>query len=66
MTFQLPDEAPNIMLDIGLGQNTLETVLQTVCIRMEDKEIDLVWRGAHPYPSYEWLADMKKQIVEVK
>lgn len=65
-TFQLPDEAPNIMLDIGLGQNTLETVLQTVCIRMEDKEIDLVWRGAHPYPSYEWLADMKKQIVEVK
>lgn len=63
--FQLPNEKPEIMLNIGLGENQLDVVLQTVCIRMEDKEVDLVWRGAHTYPSYEWLTEMKKQIVEV-
>ena len=64
-SFQLPNDKPQMMLDIGLGNNQLDVVLHTVCIRMEDKEIDLVWRGAHVYPGVDWLPEMTRQVVEV-
>ena len=65
-SFKLPNDQPKIMLDIGLGQNQLTVVLHTVCIRMEDNEVDLIWRGAHHYPGIEWLPKMKKQHIEVR
>ena len=59
-SFMLPDETPGMMLDIGLGEKELTPVLHTVCIRMEDLQVDLVWRGAHQYPGIDWLPEMKK------
>jgi hypothetical protein len=65
LVFQLPGDAPSIMLNIGLGENELEPFLHTVSIRLEEMEVDMVWRGAHPYPGLEWLPEMKKLAAEV-
>jgi len=65
LDFVLPGEQPKLMLDIGIGENELEPVLQTVCIRPEDMQVDLVWRGAHPYPGLDWLPEMKRLQAEV-
>jgi len=64
-TFRLPGEAPSIMLDIGFGENELKPFLHTVCVRLEEKQVDLVWRGAHPYPGLDWLPEMKRLKAEV-
>lgn len=63
--FQLPREAPRLGLDIGDGVHEPQVVLHTVQIRMEDRQIDLVWRGAVPYPGMDWLPEMKKLEILV-
>jgi hypothetical protein len=65
LDFLLPSEAPGMMLDIGLGENALQPVLHTVCIRMDVMEVDLIWRGAHPYPGADWLPEMKRLTAVV-
>lgn len=65
LRFQLPGEKPSIMLDIGLGENQLEPVLDTVCVRLEEMQVDLIWRGAQVYPGTDWLMKMKKTVVRV-
>ena len=65
LEFPLPGDRPEIMLDIGLGKNTLETRLHTVCIRCGEMRVDLIWQGAHEYPGYDWLPEMKRLVVEV-
>jgi hypothetical protein len=65
LEFSLPRDTPSIGLDIGLGMKTPEVVLQTVTIRVDDRELDLVWRGAHPYPGVDWLPEMKTLTLEV-
>ena len=60
LEFFLPQDIPKIILDIGLGQNQLQAFLHTVCIRPEDMQVDMVWRGAHEYPGVDWLPEMKK------
>ena len=65
VAFRLPGEKPRLMLDIGLGQNELEVVLHTVCVRVEDRQVDLLWRGAHEYPGTDWLPEMKRMVAEV-
>lgn len=64
--FQLPCEKPAIGLDIGQGVQELPAYLQTVMIRMEEREVDLVWRGALPYPGPDWLPQMRKMEVSVQ
>ena len=64
--FQLPGERPRIGLDIGEGLHEPAVVLQTVTIRMEDRQVDLVWRGAVPYPGPDWLPKMKKMEVLIQ
>jgi hypothetical protein len=66
LEFHLPGERPVIALDIGQGPQEPEVVLHTVMIRMEDKQVDLVWRGAVPYPGPDWLPQMHKCEVSVK
>jgi hypothetical protein len=63
LTFQLPASAPRIGLDIGDGIQEPNVVLQTVAIRLEDEEVDLVWRGAVPYRGPDWLPEMKRMDV---
>jgi hypothetical protein len=65
LRFQLPTDTPRLALDIGLGVRELQPVLHTVCIRVDDRQVDLVWRGAHPYPGVEWLPEMKRMVAEV-
>jgi hypothetical protein len=65
LKFTLPKDPPRIMLDIGLGENELKPVLHTVCVRTEEREVDLVWRGAHEYPGVDWLPEMKKMVAKV-
>jgi hypothetical protein len=65
LVFQLPGEAPSIILDIGLGENHLKPVLHTVSVRLEEMQVDVVWRGAHPYPGLDWLPEMKRLFFAV-
>ena len=64
--FALPAEAPQIGLDIGNGVQTPPTQLQTVMIHMEERQLDLVWRCAVPYPGRDWLPEMQKMEVHVQ
>lgn len=66
ISFKLPGDRPAIGLDIGMGLNEPEVVLHTIMIRMEDRQIDLVWRGAVPYPGPDWLPQMKKMEVMIQ
>lgn len=64
--FQLPGERPRIGLDIGEGVQEPAAVLHTVMVRMEEQKVDLVWRGAVPYPGPDWLPRMRKMEVLVQ
>ena len=64
--FQLPGERPRVGLDIGQGVQEPEIILHTVMIRAEDRQVDLVWRGAVPYPGRDWLPEMKKMEVMIE
>jgi hypothetical protein len=65
LDFALPGEQPRLMLDIGLGENELQPILQTVCIRPDDMQVDIIWRGVHPYPGLDWLPEMNRLHAEV-
>jgi hypothetical protein len=65
LVFQLPGEAPRIGLDIGFGVQEPPVFLQTVMIRMEERLVDLVWRGAVSYPGPDWLPEMRKMEVSI-
>jgi hypothetical protein len=63
--FALPGEQPRITIDIGAGAETPMVRLQTVMIRLDESEVDLVWRGAVPYPGPDWLPEMRQLDVNV-
>ena len=63
--FQLPATAPRVGLDIGDGVQEPEVVLQTVMVRMDEGQVDLVWRGAVPYRGPDWLREMRRMDVLV-
>jgi hypothetical protein len=44
----------------------LETVIQTVLVRMEDRQIDIIWRGALAYPGCDWLVSLRKMDIVVQ
>lgn len=66
LEFALPNETPKMSLDLGEGEKELETRLHTVSIRPDDGEMDLIWRGSLVFPSYRWLAQMKRLHAEVQ
>ena len=66
MAFQLPGEQPKIGIDIGKGVQEPDVVLHTVMIRMEDRQVDLIWRAAVPYPGPDWLPEMKKMEASIQ
>jgi hypothetical protein len=65
LSFRLPLDTPHLGLDIGSGVQEPRVVTHTVMIRMEDRQVDLVWRGAVPYPGPDWLPQMRKMEVLV-
>jgi hypothetical protein len=64
-TFQLPSDVPRIGLDLGEGVHEPVVALHTVMIRMDDGELDLVWRGAVPYRGPDWLPEMRRMEVSI-
>jgi hypothetical protein len=66
LQFRLPGERPQISMDIGQGAQQPEVVLHTIMIRSEDRQVDLLWRGATPYPGRDWLPEMKKMEVAIR
>ena len=66
VAFQLPGERPQVGIDIGRGLQEPSVVLQTVQIRMEDRQVDLVWRAAAEYPGPDWFPEMKKMEVLIQ
>jgi len=60
LSFRLPADTPGIALDVGTGIEAPQVVLHTVLIRLEEREVDLVWRAALPYPGRDWLPQMKR------
>jgi len=65
MKFQLPGDVPEIVLDIGRGEQQLESKLHTVSIRPDDRELDLIWRGSCIYEGYSWWPKMQRLHAEV-
>jgi hypothetical protein len=65
LEFSLPAGSPRLGLDIGEGVQEPEVVLHTVMIRMDDAQVDLVWRGAVPYRGPDWLSEMRKMDVSI-
>lgn len=66
LMFRLPGERPRLGLDVGNGTQQEPVVLHTVMIRLEERQVDLVWRAAFPYPGPDWLPEMKKMEVMIK
>lgn len=65
MAFELPGDAPTIGLDIGEGMKSTPARLQTVMIRLDEHQVDLVWRSGFPYPGRDWLPQMKRLDVGI-
>lgn len=65
LDFPLPGDTPSIALDIGAGPVELDPALHTLCIRMEEMEVDLVWRGSLEYPGVKALADLARLDARV-
>jgi hypothetical protein len=63
LSFSLPSDSPRIGLDIGSGLQESGTVMHSAMIRMEDRQVDLIWRAANPYEGPEWLPQMRKMEV---
>jgi len=66
LSFDLPGDAPHIRLDLGEGGRDLEAKLDTVCIRGEDRQVDMLWRGSLSYPGMEFLSEASRLVVEVE
>lgn len=65
LAFQLPGDRPSIRLDLGQGENELESILDTVLVRLEEMQVDLIWRGTQVYPGIEWLPEMRTLVARV-
>jgi hypothetical protein len=66
LAFRLPGEPPRIGLDIGEGMREAPVFLHTVMIRLEDRQVDLLWRAAFPYPGPDWLPYMEKTELTIE
>jgi len=64
-SFYLPEDPVCIGVDLGAGIVEPPAVMHTVMIRGDDRQVDLVWRGAVPYPGPDWFPTMPKMDVLV-
>lgn len=65
LEFTLPGDQPEITLDLGTGAQQVQARLDTVIIRPDELETDLIWRGACVYEGYSWLPQMTRLKAEV-
>jgi len=57
--FRLPAERPQLYLDVGLGIEWMEPVLQNVVIFKGTNQVDLTWRGSCRYDGPESMSDWR-------
>jgi hypothetical protein len=60
LDFQLPGETPQIALDIGAGNQALDSKIYTVSIRPDDLELDMVWGGTLTFGPYSKLSTLRR------
>jgi hypothetical protein len=60
LAFRLPGETPAIALELGAGPQEAQVVLHTVQVRGEERQVDLVWRGAVPYSGPDSLPSLRR------
>lgn len=65
MSFSLPGDFPEIVLDIGRGPLQLSPRLHTVSIRPDERAVDLIWRGSQEYEGYDWWPQSTRLHAEV-
>jgi hypothetical protein len=65
LDFTLPGETPQVSLDIGKGETELDAKLDTVCIRPDDLQVDMLWRATLVYEGYSWFPSMTRLHAEV-
>jgi hypothetical protein len=63
---RLPSERPRVGLDLGKGVQEPPVYLHTVMIRLEERQLDLLWRAAVPYPGPDWLPEMRKMELVIE
>lgn len=59
LDFNLPGETPHIALDIGAGNQALDSKIYTVSIRPDDLELDIVWGGTLNFGPYSKLSSLR-------
>ncbi len=63
---RLPGERPRIALDLGIAAaEAKHAVIQTVAVRVDTLEFDIVWRASFPYPGLDWLPQMRRMDVAI-
>jgi hypothetical protein len=65
IAFALPRERPRMALDFGRGSAELASVLHTVQVRVEERQLDLIWRGSVRHPGMDWLPELTRLVAEV-
>lgn len=66
LDFQMPGETPTLALDIGDGDQALETKVHTVSIRPDDLELDIVWGGVLTFGPYSKLSKLRRLQAHVQ
>jgi hypothetical protein len=64
LSFHLPQAWPRIALDIGQGPQEVPAALHTVLIEVEPRRVNLIWRGALPYPGSAFLPSVTRLQAE--
>ena len=54
-----------IGLDLGQGVQEPPAVLHTLMIRMDERQVDLLWRGAVSYDGPDSLSELKKMDLVI-
>ncbi len=60
LSIRLPGERPEIIADIGAGEERPAVVLHSVILQPEVRQLELIWRGSLDYPGPEWLPHMRR------
>ena len=65
VSFTLPRDRPRMALDFGRGRNELQPVLHTTQVRVEERQVDMNWRGAVRHSGLGWLPEKTTLVAEV-
>ncbi|MBK8805065.1 MAG: DUF2169 domain-containing protein [Fibrobacteres bacterium] len=61
--FPLPGKRPAVWMDVGMGREWMDTVLQSVIITKGNNQLSMVWRGSCRYDGPESMAEWTKFAI---